>query len=770
MIERLRIDIPGIVQGVGFRPWVFRGARTHSISGFVRNTPRGVLIEAQGAPRSLEDFQAAVAARADRVAWTVASLPVVEGETTFAILESTESAAADPVLSPDVAMCDACARELSDPQDRRFQYPFIACARCGPRQSVTHRLPFDRAATSWASFPMCPECRREYEDPNDRRFHAQTISCPRCGPELRFLVDGGRELATGAEAIALAAQRIRAGEIVAVKGVGGFHLMADAASDAAVARLRERKARERKPFALMVGSELQARRIARWSDAELHALRAPANPIVLVCRNADATVSHVVAPGLRRLGVMLAATGLHRMLLGAVGGPVVATSGNVGDEPICTDEAEAAERLARIADCFLVHPLRIQFRLDDSIVHVVDGEAVCLRRSRGYPLTVEIARDRAAPTILAAGGDLKNAIALSHGASTILGPHQGTLGSVLSLASYERSLVELPAFFSATAHTTVADLHPEYRSAILAEGLGRAHVAVQHHCAHLAAVACEHGVTDEAALGVAWDGTGYGPDGTSWGGEFFFFSKQHIERIAHLRPFALIGGDLAATQPRRVAWVLARDAGLSLDEQLRILAGVVTDEEHRVWARVAAASPHSSSMGRLFDGIAALLGIRPRAQYEGQAAMELQSLAESCAEPVADDDELLFDEVGTHCDWAPLVRSIVRSRLEGVGEARLSLRFHRQLCALILHKAERARAAFGIRAVLLAGGVFQNVLLLETVVRLLRANGFVPRWNRRIPPNDGGLAIGQISCASVYQDALKSFHNRTAKTSCAKAS
>ena len=653
MSPRMRILIPGVVQGIGFRPRVHRLAcesrSNGNIRGFVRNESSGVRIEAEARdPEVLSSFLDEVARISPREGWIVDKIsdsPDSEEEPGFQIRASVFKSGADPVLSPDRGICDACRSEFGSQSNRRFRYPFISCAECGPRQSISLGLPYDRKSTSFAEFPMCEDCEHEFRDPEDRRFHAQAISCPRCGPQLELRARGGEILARGVSAIAEAARRIKGGDIIAAKGIGGFHLLADATSEEAITTLRLRKRREEKPFAIMVGSVEVAQDLACLSNAEIEVLRSPEAPVLLARRRTNTEIAPSVAPGLNRLGILCASTGLHLLLLESVGGPIVATSGNRSDEPLCIDDSEAVRRLGDIADAFLTHSLRIVNRLDDSIVEVVAGEPRCLRRARGYPLRIECA-GHCDPPLLAGGADLKSAIALFAGPKKVLSPHLGNLATVEACEAFDGMLRDLPAAFGVHPGRVAIDLHPDYVSSRYAIQSGLPSVPVQHHCAHVASVVAECGLKDKAVLGVAWDGTGFGLDGTSWGGEFLWFSHERIARIASLRPFPLIGGDAAAREPRRVAFALAREAGVELDTLRERLD--LSSNELGNWEKLRSSSPHTSSIGRLFDGVSALLGLRGKATFEGQAAMELQAEAERDTSRTHSHSRIasLFDRVG----------------------------------------------------------------------------------------------------------------------------
>lgn len=775
MSRRVRIHIPGIVQGVGFRPWVTKVADRLGVTGFVINDGSGVLIEAQApSEESLALFLAELATRSDSSFWNETVISGLENDLKFEIKESETSKRVRPVLSPDRAICDECRRELFDPSSRRYRYPFTSCAECGPRQSVTYALPFDRSRTSWGDWPICDRCQKEYTSRSDRRYHAQTISCPDCGPILQMRGATGLLEAQGDPALFLAAEKILRGEVIAVKGTSGFHLVADATLEGAIKKIREFKRRPTKPLALMVGSVEQALTLCDLSESERKALRSPEAPILLArVRQGSVKLSSWIAPGLNRVGLLLAPTGLHALLLQAVGHPLIATSGNRESNPICIDFEEAKRSLGQGASGFLTHDLKIQNRQEDSIVQFVDQKPVCLRRSRGYPLRLgwKVPRIQNHPgTLLAAGADLKSAIALIHDNEWILSSYLGSLDSTENIEFYEETLEKFPKFFGISFPQAVVDAHPDYRSASRACGANKR--SVGHHLAHFASVIAEHSLWTERVLGVSWDGTGYGADGKSWGGEFFLSDGSRVRRVASLLPFGLIGADFATKEPRRVALSLAWQTGVSLSEEW--MRRACSQEEGRIFRRIwEQGPPQSSSIGRLFDGVASILGLRSKIDFEGQSAMELQAFAELAAK---DRDEIVAEIWKRPSwsatkvngidiwDWRPLIKRLIAATFDGdqsVDEQRvLALEFHLDLVRLVLDQAILSRSLKSgqgdLRKVALSGGVFQNALLLELTLEVLRRFGFEPYWNQIVPPNDGGIAIGQLACALAYPEELQS--------------
>lgn len=759
------------MQGVGFRPFVYRTAHACTLTGWVRNAGDGVCIEIQGVAPDLDRFLSAL--RVDRPAAAVLTTvevddvtPVPE-ETSFEIRVSTQGAAPVPA---DLATCARCLEEVRTPTERRFSYPFTNCTDCGPRYSIIERVPYDRPHTSMRRFPMCEACHAEYVDPLDRRFHAQPIACPRCGPRLTLLDASGavrtnlRE-SDGDTASPLALQggasALLDGDIVALHGIGGFQLLVDATNEAAVGRLRARKQRGDKPFALLVASVDEARHHCHVDAVEAAALASPAAPIVLLrkraTREADGDlaqghrIADSVAPGVAELGLMLPCSPLHHLLAALVDRPLVCTSGNLSEEPICIDHAEAMKRLGGVADLFLVHDRPVVRPLDDSVVRVVDGAPRLLRRARGYvPLPIGLGRDL--PAVLALGGHLKSSVALSRGAEAIVSQHLGDLESVETRDLLTRSVEDLLAFFDAHPKAIACDLHPDYASSRLAEKLGRERglpvIAVQHHHAHVAACMAEHGLDGEVT-GFAWDGVGLGTDGGVWGGEMLVCTAARFERAGHLHPFPLIGGDQAAREPRRAALgllhALRGDAGLEafLRGPAASLAARFTEAEMRVVRGMlerGVNTPATTSMGRLFDGVAALVGLTPIASFEGQAAMGLEALAGG--EEGHDGYPMPWN--GDTLDWRPTIEAILDDLAAGVAPSRISARFHAALAESVVAGARRANRP----RVVLSGGCFQNRRLLESACCALRAADFQVFIPRVVPPNDGGISLGQLWVAA----------------------
>lgn len=758
-IEDRLLTIEGTVQGVGFRPFVARLAAAWGVRGWVRNDAHGVTVRVSASPRKLAVFTAELqrsAPPAARIA-RLQSRPASEGVALaplpaagFAILASAAGDAAPSAeVTPDLAICDDCRRELATPGNRREHYPFINCTHCGPRYTIVEALPYDRARTTMAAFAMCPECRREYADPADRRFHAQPNACPACGPQIELQDASGRIVATREAAIAATAAALQAGRIVAVKGIGGFHLMVEAADEAAVAELRRRKHREEKPLAVMFPSLESLRAVAEVDDDDERWLTSAAAPIVLLRRRAAAPLAAAIAPGNPWIGALLPHAPLHVLLLAAVRRPLVATSGNLSEEPLCFDNAEARQRLEGIADLFLVHDRLIARPIDDSVLRRTRDGAVLLRRARGYaPAPFRLPADATGGgPMLCVGGHLKNTIAVTAGANLVLSPHLGDLGNPVAMAAFRRAVDLLGSLYGSSFDRVGCDAHPDYASTRFAATLDLPVVAVQHHLAHILACLLEHHGGPERVLGVAWDGTGFGSDGTVWGGEFIVVDRKArtARRVAHLRPFRLPGGEAAVREPRRSALALAHATSGGDRASLEPLARALGFREAEAALLLTLLdrgehAPVTTSAGRLFDGVAALLGFRQKASFEGQAAMEVEFAAASASGRV--EPWPLPVTVSARgpweIDWRPAVAELQRAP-SGADRAALAARFHASLAAAIVAVAERA----GIASVALTGGCFQNVRLLEVTSEALRAAGFTVLCHRELPPNDGGISAGQ---------------------------
>jgi hydrogenase maturation protein HypF len=754
------VVIRGVVQGVGFRPFIFRLARELDLSGWVRNGAHGVSIEVEGSRHRLDSFLFRI--EADKPVHSfIHSLEHVildpAGYKGFEIGESETGGEPSAPLLPDIATCPACLDEILDPRNRRYRYPFTNCTHCGPRFTIIEGLPYDRATTSMKSFGMCARCRQEYADPLDRRFHAQPNACPECGPHLELRDRDGMVIAHRDTALQEIARAIHQGATVAVKGLGGFHLMVDAGDAVAVKRLRERKHRDEKPFALMVPSVEVARTHCEVSRLEERLLRSPESPIVLLRKKAsDISITPWVAPGNPSLGVMLPYTPLHHLLMGTLKSPVVATSGNLSEEPICIAEDEALDRLGSIADLFLVHNRPIVRHVDDSVVRVVADRVLVLRRARGYaPLPVTLGTAHAPPAIVAVGAQLKNTVAISVGRQVLLSQHIGDMSTLPTFAAFERSVSDLKTMYNHRPRVIVCDAHPDYVGTRYAERSGLPVIKLQHHVAHVLACMAENEITG-TVLGVSWDGTGFGTDGTLWGGEFLRIMDGSYERLGHLRTFRLPGGEQAIREPRRAALGLLYEVlGGAALEALR-LAPVRSFERRellvlRTMIRRGINAPATSSAGRLFDAVAAITGLRQRVSFEGQAAMDLEFLTDGAGT----DDCYPFEITGRTnrwiIDWAPMVRGLMDDVENESPRGTIAVKFHNTLAEMIAGMAQKVAD----ERVVLTGGCFQNRYLTERVVRRLDESGFRPYWHQRIPPNDGGIALGQIVAASLEKNGGK---------------
>jgi hydrogenase maturation protein HypF len=756
---RLKMTVRGAVQGVGFRPFVFRLATGLGLTGWVNNSSQGVFLEVEGPRQRLESFLLRLDAEKPPRSFIQsleASWLDAAGYKTFEIRPSAPGGERTALVTPDIATCPDCVREIFDPGNRRYRYPFANCTNCGPRYSLIESLPYDRGNTTMKRFALCPECQAEFDNPLDRRFHAQPTACPLCGPRLELWNRRGETIGEGDHALLAAAEAIRRGRIVALKGLGGFHLLTAASDDAAVRRLRELKRREEKPFALMFPSLAAAGTECEIGPLEERLLRSPEAPIVLLRRRGGrSALSAEVAPGNPSLGAMLPYTPLHHLLLAELAFPVVATSGNLTEEPICIDEQEALQRLGPIADALLVHNRPIVRAVDDSVVRVMMGRELVLRRARGYaPLPVTLRAGGGEPAVFAVGAHLKNTVALAAGRQVFISQHIGDLGNVASYEAFLRVGADLQKLFQAEPAIIARDAHPDYVSTQFANGLLEGQpalrgVSVQHHAAHVLACMAENEL-EPPVLGVAWDGTGYGLDGTIWGGEFLLVTAGAIERRAHLRLFPLPGGDKAIEEPRRIALSLLREisgeaAFGSLPPGLAFSAAELAVLKIMLQERLN--SPLSSSAGRLFDGVAALAGLRQKVSLEGQAAMEL----EFCLDGVETNEAYGFDiaEAGAAengpmiLDWQPVIEGVLADVKHGVGAGKISAKFHNALVEAIVGTARRV----GQARVALTGGCFQNRYLTERAVRRLEEEGFRAYWHQRVPPNDGGIALGQILAA-----------------------
>jgi hydrogenase maturation protein HypF len=754
-VRAARLVVRGAVQGTGFRPFVYRLARALGLGGSIRNTPFGVVVHVEGDPAALEAFARRLPAEAPPAALVRAVESAddeVLGETAFTIGDSETEGELSVAVLPDLATCPDCVRELFDPADRRHGYVFLNCTACGPRLSIVEGLPYDRPRTAMKGFPLCPDCRREYDDPGDRRFHAQPVACPACGPRLAWSASpaAGPESAPASDADPLeaAAQALEAGRIVALKGLGGYQLLADARSEAVVARLRARKGREEKPFAVMFPDLDAVRAAARLSDAEAGWLASAAAPILLLPLVARGVLADQVAPGLHTVGAMLPYSPLHHRLMARLAFPVVCTSGNFSEEPMAIAPDEAEERLGAIADGFLHHDRPIVRPVDDSVARAADGRLLVTRRARGFaPLPIPVGR--ALPVVRAYGSHLKNTVAWAAGRQIIVSQHVGDLDHPLSLAAQSRAVADFERLYELRPVAAACDLHPDYATTRLAEASGLPVVRVQHHHAHVAALLAEHDVDGEI-LGIAWDGTGFGTDGTVWGGEFLRATRTGYRRVARLLPFALPGGEAAARQPWRSAvGALYAAQGLAFWE-----LGLPPVRRAEPWADVlnallrAPGTIRTSSVGRLVDAVSAMLGLRQESTYEAHAAMLLEQVAAPTGDAypfsLLERDPSGPDAPALEIDWRPALGAIAGEVRSGAAPALVAGRFHRTLARMAASVAEWA----GIPRVGLTGGCFQNAVLTQFAIEELRRRGFDVLTHAQVPPGDGGLSVGQALVAA----------------------
>ena len=768
---RTSVRVEGVVQGVGFRPFVYSLATRLGLAGWVGNDVDGVFAEVEGAAESVRNFLVLIEREAPPLARVerVTAQPITpNGAAGFSIAPSDPTGRHRALVSADSATCADCLAELADPGDRRFGYPFINCTNCGPRFTIIRDVPYDRPLTTMAGFPMCADCAAEYHDPANRRFHAQPVCCPACGPRLRLLGAGGSEVAgistptgdvpTGAalagdalagDALAGAVGALRQGQVLAVKGLGGYHLAVDAGSQDAAARLRARKHREDKPFALMVADVAAARELCEVDEVAGALLTSTRRPVVLLPRRPGAPVADAIAPGNRQLGIMLPYTPLHHLLLRDFGGPIVLTSGNISDEPIAYQDADALHRLDGIADAFLTHDRPIHMRADDSVVRSLRGREMLLRRSRGYapePLTL---RGRFRRPVLGCGAELKSTFCLGTENRAILSQHIGDLENYETLRSFTEGIEHFRRLFDITPEVVAYDLHPEYLSTKYALELDDVElVGVQHHHAHIASCLADND-EDGPVIGVAFDGTGFGTDGTLWGGEFLLADLAEFERAGHLAGVPMPGGAAAIRQPWRMAAAYL-DAAYpnGLPNALAVAA-----RNPRAWpdvlamARRGVNAPVTSSAGRLFDAVAALLGVRDAINYEGQAAVELEQLADPAER--AEYPAAISEGSPLLVAGADLVRAAAEDLLAGVPPEVIAARLHNGVAAMISRACLLLRERSGLGTVALSGGVFQNLLLLNAAVQLLEHDGFQVLTHTRVPPNDGGISLGQAAVAAA---------------------
>jgi hydrogenase maturation protein HypF len=734
--QRLCLSISGIVQGVGFRPFIYRLAQELNLTGWARNNNQGVEIEVEGDIASIDRFLERL--QQDKPLHSQIYQIRTEWQaplnySSFSLQDSRIQQSGDLSILPDLATCPDCLGELFDPQNRRYHYPFLNCTACGPRYTIIESLPYDRERTTMRNFVMCTDCQNEYEDPSSRRFHAQPNACPECGPSLE-LWNRHSLLATGEKAWQDTVRAILDGAIIAMKGLGGFQLLADANNPATIKKLRERKQRPDKPFALLYPNLESIRKDCLVSPQEAELLQSAAAPIVLLSPLKKVLTSYP------SLGAMLPYTPVHHLIMSQLSGPIVATSGNLSEEPICCREEEAISRLGKIADLFLVHNRPIVQPLDDSVVRVMDGKPTVLRRARGYaPSPLVIKEKKATRKVIAYGGQEKNTIALALDNLIASSGHIGDLDNLATFQHYQQSLERLQQLYQFKPEMVVCDAHPEYISSQQAHQSGIPVLSVQHHFAHILSCIAEN-ETDLPILGIAWDGSGYGPDGTIWGGEFLIVnSYQDWQRVAHLRKFPLPGGEVAIKEPRRSAFGILWESGLLERNKLENF----TQEEKRIMNSMLKKKINTistSSMGRLFDAVASILNLAQKITFSGQAAMLLESL---CSETTFNGTYPFSIEKDGQIDWQPMLEEILTDQNRGIAAAQISRSFHNSLAEMILAVAKMVN----LPQVLLTGGCFQNRYLLEKSIQLLRAENFQVYRHQQIPPNDGGIAIGQAMLA-----------------------
>ena len=753
-IIRSSIKINGIVQGVGFRPFIYNLAHEYGLKGWVYNYSGGVEIEVEGDKTTVREFISDIRDKHPPMACILDmevrdSLPL-QGYRDFEIRESREEENLFVPVSPDISICQDCLDELFDPQDRRFHYPFINCTNCGPRFTIIHNIPYDRIKTTMSSFTMCPSCQKEYDDPHNRRFHAQPNACPECGPTVELFDNSGKKITTH-DPIIQSIALLKMGKIVAIKGLGGFHLACDATREDVVVRLRGRKYREDKPFAIMCRDLEVIDRICLLDGLSRDLLKSKERPIVILPKREGAKIAPCVSPFQRTLGVMLPYSPLHHLLFAQGVDCLVMTSGNVSDEPIAFKDRDAFERLKQIADFFLMHNREIHTRCDDSVVKPLKGEVTFLRRARGFaPFPIKLSRD--GKSTLACGADLKNTFCLTKGNFALLSQHIGDMENFETMRSFEQGLELFKALFQVEPEFVVHDLHPDYLSTRYAMGLELPKIGVQHHFAHALSCMAEYGSVGPG-LAVVMDGTGYGEDGTVWGGEFLEVTLTGYRRLGHLRYIPLPGGDMAVREPWRMgAAYLERIYGDLEGCQIPFTERVDLERwsQIRLAVRAQINSPPCSSMGRLFDAVSALVGVRETVNYEGQAAIELEQMVEK-GEMGEYPFEILEENETLIVNPDPIIEAIVEDIKKKEAPFIISARFHNSIASTISRMAQRIRKETGLSDIFLTGGVFQNHVLLARVWDILKGDGFSVYIHRKVPPNDGGISLGQAFYALNLQ-------------------
>lgn len=749
MKRRFNLRITGIVQGVGFRPFIYKLAGDHGLTGWVLNDSQGVELEIQGEEESCKTFLESITAKKPEISVIEElidkEVPVSTGEENFIIKPSRKSASEFVLISPDLATCPDCTSELMDPDDRRFRYPFINCTNCGPRFTIIQDIPYDREKTTMSEFPMCPDCSSEYSDPGDRRFHAQPNACPACGPELTLLDNDGTEFDTESDLIKITVDLLRKGKIVAIKGLGGYHLACDAMNPEAVSELRSRKYREDKPFALMFPGIESIRDQCFVSEEEQRLLTNEIKPIMLLKKKSGCSIPEQVAPGQNYLGAMLPYTPIHLLLLNDFNGPLVMTSGNISDEPISYKDPEAEDRLSKIADYFLVHNREIYIRNDDSVVREFKGAPYLIRRARGYvPFPVLLPLDSEIP-VLATGGMLKNTFCLTRDKYAFVSHHIGDLDNLETLRSFSEGIEHFKKLFSIHPEVVVYDKHPGYLSTrwALESGIKNS-FGVQHHYAHVLSCLADNRFSGGKVIGVCCDGTGYGDDGSIWGCEFLVTDYTGYNRAGHLLPFNLPGGDSAILNPYKTGISLLKEAGFKnneinnlifkdLAEELEIIENMLSEEINTV---------KTSSLGRLFDGVSSILGIRERINYEAQAAIELEMLADLSTEKIYP-YEIKENNGIFKIDFRDMIKQIVSDRTSERPASEVAGKFHNTVIDFLFSTIQKISEKTGLKTVALTGGVFQNIIILNQLYNRLTGAGYSVLIHRNVPANDGGLSLGQ---------------------------
>ncbi len=749
--QRRLLKIFGVVQGVGFRPFVHQLAGRYGLTGTIQNSGTGVTVEVEGSDEQMDRFYQELCDSLPypaRIHHTQVTQLDPAGYTTFTIRSSRKDSQKSAVILPDLATCPTCRDEIFDPSNRRYLYPFTNCTHCGPRYSIIHDLPYDRTNTSMHEFQMCPHCAAEYHNPADRRFHAQPNACPDCGPQVAFVDQQGNILSEKESALDEAVRKIVDGYIVAIKGVGGYQLMVDAASDDAVQRLRDRKQRQHKPLAVMIPSVAWAHQYCRLSKLEQQILEQPEAPIVLLRKRPEqVSISDRVAPRNPQLGLMLPYSPLHHILMLKLDRPVVCTSANLSDEPICYEDHDARRRLDSIADYYLSHNRPIVRPVDDSVVRIVNNRALMLRPARGFAPLPVASDSQSTATVLALGAHLKNTIAFSRADNVFLSQHIGDLQGVESRRAFEQAIQSFTQIYDSSPEAVAVDMHPGYLSTQFARHLGKPLIEVQHHHAHIVACMAENQLNEEV-LGIAFDGTGYGTDHTVWGGEFLRCTRDQFQRVGSLYPFQLQGGDKAAAEPRRSALGLLHELSPHWDDEYEKLSPVqsFTPTERRMLSQLLSDRRHcvsTSSMGRLFDGVAALLGLAQYNDYEGHAAMQLEFSTISDLEVSPYSYDIIHHGSGLWADWRPMIQELIQDIQNGEDVKVLATRFHATVIAMTIDMIK----AIGRYKIILSGGCFQNAYLVEQLVQRLSADGYQVYTHQNVPPNDGGIALGQAVCA-----------------------